>query len=46
MIQKADVVLIATVLKSNNFSPQSMAYMLCGNMDRGAPEYQLEAAIR
>lgn len=22
-----------------------MAYMLCGNMDNGAPEYQLEAAI-
>ena len=25
---------------------QSMAYMLCGNMDKGVPEYQLEAAIR
>lgn len=24
---------------------QSMAYMISGNMDRGAKEYQLEAAI-
>lgn len=24
---------------------KSMAYMLSGNMDRGAPEYQIEAAI-
>jgi len=27
------------------YANESMAYMLCGNMDRGAPEYQLEAAI-
>ena len=26
-------------------SQQSMAYMISGNMDRGAKEYQLEAAI-
>lgn len=25
--------------------PQSIAYMLSGNMDTGSPEYQLEAAI-
>ena len=24
---------------------QSMAYMLSANMDRGAPEFQIEAAI-
>jgi len=27
------------------YANESMAYMLCGNMDRGAPEYQLEAAM-
>lgn len=27
------------------YANESMAYMLCGNMDKGAPEYQLEAAI-
>ncbi|XP_046853209.1 very long-chain specific acyl-CoA dehydrogenase, mitochondrial-like [Xenia sp. Carnegie-2017] len=28
-----------------HYVTESMAYMLSGNMDRGAPEYQIEAAI-
>ena len=40
-----EVVMENDVKRIHSLFPQSMAYLLSGNMDQGSSEFQLEAAI-